>query len=255
MCIRDSYKSDNKSFTYLWDNYFVFDHTFAQKHRVGVMAGSSAQWNNYDYLNAQKNIFMFDNIHEMDNGEKMYSIGGSQSDWALLSLMARLNYSYEDKYLLTATVRRDGSSRFGKNNRWGTFPSVSLAWRISQEEWFPKDNSPVNDLKLRIGYGVTGNQEIGNYGFVASYNTGVYPFGNNNSTALVSTTLSNPNIHWEEVRQTNFGVDMSLFNSRVNLSLDAYIKKTADMLVKASIPITSGFEDTTETFTLSLIHI
>ena len=243
------YKSDNKSFTYLWDNYFVFDHTFAQKHRVGVMAGSSAQWNNYDYLNAQKNIFMFDNIHEMDNGEKMYSIGGSQSDWALLSLMARLNYSYEDKYLLTATVRRDGSSRFGKNNRWGTFPSVSLAWRISQEEWFPKDNSPVNDLKLRIGYGVTGNQEIGNYGFVASYNTGVYPFGNNNSTALVSTTLSNPNIHWEEVRQTNFGVDMSLFNSRVNLSLDAYIKKTTDMLVKASIPITSGFEDTTETFT------
>ena len=243
------YKSDNKSFTYLWDNYFVFDHTFAKKHRVGVMAGSSAQWNNYDYLNAQKNIFMFDNIHEMDNGEKMYSLGGSQSDWALLSLMARLNYSYEDKYLLTATVRRDGSSRFGKNNRWGTFPSVSLAWRVSQEDWFPKDNFLMNDLKLRVGYGVTGNQEIGNYGFVASYNTGVYPFGNNNSTALVSTTLSNPNIHWEEVRQANFGVDMSLFDSRVSLSLDAYIKNTNDMLVKASIPITSGFEDTTETFT------
>ena len=188
-------------------------------------------------------------IHEMDNGEKMYSLGGSQSDWALLSLMARLNYSYEDKYLLTATVRRDGSSRFGKNNRWGTFPSVSLAWRVSQEDWFPKDNFLMNDLKLRVGYGVTGNQEIGNYGFVASYNTGVYPFGNNNSTALVSTTLSNPNIHWEEVRQANFGVDMSLFDSRVSLSLDAYIKNTNDMLVKASIPITSGFEDTTETFT------
>lgn len=105
----------------------------------------------------------------------MYSLGGSQSDWALLSLMARLNYSYEDKYLLTATVRRDGSSRFGKNNRWGTFPSVSLAWRVSQEDWFPKDNFLMNDLKLRVGYGVTGNQEIGNYGFVASYNTGVYP--------------------------------------------------------------------------------
>ena len=108
--------------------------------------------------------------------KKMYSLGGSQSDWALLSLMARLNYSYEDKYLLTATVRRDGSSRFGKNNRWGTFPSVSLAWRVSQEDWFPKDNFLMNDLKLRVGYGVTGNQEIGNYGFVASYNTGVYPF-------------------------------------------------------------------------------
>lgn len=243
------YKKDNKSFTYLWDNYFVFDHTFARKHRVGLMAGSSAQWNEYDYFNAQKNAFMFDNIHEMDNGEKMYSIGGSSNGWSLLSLMARFNYSYADRYLLTATVRRDGSSRFGKNNRWGTFPSVSLAWRMSQEEWFPKDNFMVNDLKLRLGYGVTGNQEIGNYGFVATYNTGTYPFGGNNSTALVSSTLSNPNIHWEEVRQTNFGVDLGLFNSRVSLSLDAYIKNTNDMLVKASVPITSGFEDTTTTYT------
>lgn len=243
------YKSDNKSFTYLWDNYFVFDHTFARKHKIGLMAGSSAQWNEYDYLNAQKNQFMFDNIHEMDNGEKMYSLGGSSNGWSLLSLMARLNYSYEDRYLLTATVRRDGSSRFGKNNRWGTFPSVSLAWRMSQEEWFPKDNFGVNDLKVRLGYGVTGNQEIGNYAFVATYNTGTYPFGTNNSTALVSSTLSNPNIHWEEVRQTNFGIDLGLFNSRINLSLDAYIKNTNDMLVKASIPITSGFEDTTTTYT------
>ena len=243
------YKSDNKSFTYLWDNYFVFDHTFARKHKIGLMAGSSAQWNEYDYLNAQKNLFMFDNIHEMDNGEKMYSLGGSSNGWSLLSLMARLNYSYEDRYLLTATVRRDGSSRFGKNNRWGTFPSVSLAWRMSQEEWFPKDNFGVNDLKVRLGYGVTGNQEIGNYAFVATYNTGTYPFGTNNSTALVSSTLSNPNIHWEEVRQTNFGIDLGLFNSRINLSLDAYIKNTNDMLVKASIPITSGFEDTTTTYT------
>lgn len=243
------YKSDNKSFTYLWDNYFVFDHTFARKHKIGLMAGSSAQWNEYDYLNAQKNLFMFDNIHEMDNGEKMYSLGGSSNGWSLLSLMARLNYSYEDRYLLTATVRRDGSSRFGKNNRWGTFPSVSLAWRMSQEEWFPKDNFGVNDLKVRLGYGVTGNQEIGNYAFVATYNTGTYPFGTNNSTALVSSTLSNSNIHWEEVRQTNFGIDLGLFNSRINLSLDAYIKNTNDMLVKASIPITSGFEDTTTTYT------
>ena len=243
------YKSDNKSFTYLWDNYFVVDQTFAEKHKVGIMAGSSAQWNEFDYLNAQKNIFMFDNIREMDNGEKMYDIGGSSSEWALLSFMARFNYSYEDRYLLTATIRRDGSSRFGRNNRWGNFPSVSAAWRISQEEWFPKEETPFNDLKLRVGYGVTGNQEIGNYGFVATYNTGIYPFGNNNVTSLVSQTLSNPNIHWEEVRQANLGIDMSLFHSRINLSLDAYLKNTHDMLVKASIPITSGFEDTTTTFT------
>lgn len=245
------YKSDNKSFTYLWDNYFLFDHTFAEKHRVGLMAGMSAQWNTNDYLNAQKNVFMFDNVHEMDNGEKMYAIGGNETEWALLSYMARVNYSYEDRYLLTATIRRDGSSRFGKKHRWGTFPSVSVAWRASQEKWFPK-NDYINDLKVRAGYGVTGSQaSVGNYSYLASYNTSVYPFGisSGNQTAQVSSTLANPYIHWEEVAQTNIGFDASLFNSRVMFSFDAYLKETRDMLVKASIPITSGFEDTTTTYT------
>lgn len=245
------YKSDNKSFTYLWDNYFLFDHTFAEKHRVGLMAGMSAQWNTNDYLNARKNVFMFDNVHEMDNGEEMYAIGGNETEWALLSYMARVNYSYEDRYLLTATIRRDGSSRFGKKHRWGTFPSVSVAWRASQEKWFPK-NDYINDLKVRAGYGVTGSQaSVGNYSYLASYNTSVYPFGisSGNQTALVSSTLANPYIHWEEVAQTNIGFDASLFNSRVMFSFDAYLKETRDMLVKASIPITSGFEDTTTTYT------
>lgn len=245
------YKSDNKSFTYLWDNYFLFDHTFAEKHRVGLMAGMSAQWNTNDYLNAQKNVFMFDDVHEMDNGEEMYAIGGNETEWALLSYMARVNYSYEDRYLLTATIRRDGSSRFGKKHRWGTFPSVSVAWRASQEKWFPK-NDYINDLKVRAGYGVTGSQaSVGNYSYLASYNTSVYPFGisSGNQTALVSSTLANPYIHWEEVAQTNIGFDASLFNSRVMFSFDAYLKETRDMLVKASIPITSGFEDTTTTYT------
>lgn len=245
------YKSDNKSFTYLWDNYFLFDHTFAEKHRVGLMAGMSAQWNTNDYLNAQKNVLMFDNVHEMDNGEEMYAIGGNETEWALLSYMARVNYSYEDRYLLTATIRRDGSSRFGKKHRWGTFPSVSVAWRASQEKWFPK-NDYINDLKVRAGYGVTGSQaSVGNYSYLASYNTSVYPFGisSGNQTALVSSTLANPYIHWEEVAQTNIGFDASLFNSRVMFSFDAYLKETRDMLVKASIPITSGFEDTTTTYT------
>lgn len=245
------YKSDNKSFTYLWDNYFLFDHTFAEKHRVGLMAGMSAQWNTNDYLNAQKNVFMFDNVHEMDNGEEIYAIGGNETEWALLSYMARVNYSYEDRYLLTATIRRDGSSRFGKKHRWGTFPSVSVAWRASQEKWFPK-NDYINDLKVRAGYGVTGSQaSVGNYSYLASYNTSVYPFGisSGNQTALVSSTLANPYIHWEEVAQTNIGFDASLFNSRVMFSFDAYLKETRDMLVKASIPITSGFEDTTTTYT------
>ena len=93
------YKSDNKSFTYLWDNYFIFDHTFAKKHHVGLMAGTSAQWNNFDYLNAQKNVFAYEGVHEMDNGEKMHAIGGNETEWALMSYMARLNYEFADRYL------------------------------------------------------------------------------------------------------------------------------------------------------------
>jgi TonB-linked SusC/RagA family outer membrane protein len=245
------YKSDNKAFTYLWDNYFLYDHTFANKHHVSLMAGTSAQWNDNDYLNAQKNIFAFENVHEMDNGEKMYAIGGNESEWALFSYMARANYDYCNRYLLTATIRKDGSSRFGRNHRWGTFPSVSLAWRLTEEPWY-KQNELLNDLKIRMGYGVTGSQaSVGNYGYMATYNTSVYPFGTagNEQTALISTTLANPNIHWEQVAQANIGFDATMFHSRINLSVDAYLKKTTDMLVKASIPITSGFEDTSTTYT------
>ncbi len=245
------YKSDNKSFTYLWDNYFLLDYTFAQKHRVGLMAGTSAQWNKFDYLNAQKNIFAFENVHEMDNGQDMYAIGGNETEWALFSYMARATYDYESKYLLTATIRRDGSSRFGRDKRWGMFPSVSAAWRISEESWFKKTDF-LSDLKIRLGYGVTGSQaSVSNYGYLASYNTSVYPFGyaGTEQAALVSSSLANPSIHWEEVAQTNIGFDAVLLNSRAYLSVDAYIKNTNDMLVKASIPITSGFEDTSTTYT------
>ena len=245
------YKSDNKSFTYLWDNYFLVDHTFGQKHHLSLMAGTSAQWNKNDYLNAQKNIFAFDNVHEMDNGEKMYAIGGNETEWSLFSYMARVNYDYANRYLLTATLRRDGSSRFGQNQRWGTFPSAALAWRMTEEEWFP-ENDVLTDLKLRVGYGVTGSQaSVSNYGYLPSYNTSVYPLGYDGTeqSALVSVTLANPNIHWEEVQQTNVGFDAQLWNGRVAVSFDAYVKNTRDMLVKAAIPITSGFEDTSTTYT------
>lgn len=245
------YKSNNKSFTYLWDNYFLYDHTFAEKHHVSLMAGTSAQWNDFDYLNAQKNLFAFENVHEMDNGQKMYAIGGNETEWALFSYMARANYDYSNRYLITATIRKDGSSRFGRNHRWGTFPSVSMAWRLTEEPWY-KQNELLNDLKIRMGYGITGSQaSVSNYSYMPTYNTSVYPFGTdgNEQTALISTTLANPNIHWEQVAQKNIGFDATMFHSRINLSFDAYIKKTSDMLVKASIPITSGFEDTSTTYT------
>ena len=244
------YRSDNKSFTNLWDNYFLFDHTFAKKHHLSMMAGTSAQWNSYDYMSGEKSGFLFDSVNQMDNGQEVEYLNGSKSEWSLMSLMARVNYSYDDRYLITATIRRDGSSRFGRNNRWGTFPSVSVAWRPSKESWFP-ENNVVNDLKVRGGYGVTGSQaSVSNYGYLATYDTGVYSFGTagTEQPSLYSASLANPSIHWEDVAQSNIGIDLAMFNSRVQFSVDGYIKNTRDMLVKASIPITSGFEDTTTTY-------
>ena len=244
------YRSNNKSFTNLWDNYFLFDHTFAKKHHLSMMAGTSAQWNSYDYMSGEKSGFLFDSVNQMDNGQEVEYINGSKSEWSLMSLMARANYSYDDRYLITATIRRDGSSRFGRNNRWGTFPSVSAAWRPSKESWFPQSEI-VNDLKVRAGYGVTGSQaSVSNYGYLATYETGVYSFGTagTEQPSLYSASLANPSIHWEEVAQSNIGIDLAMFNSRVQFSIDGYIKNTRDMLVKASIPITSGFEDTTTTY-------
>ena len=145
-------------------------------------------------------------------------------------------------------MRRDGSSRFGPSHRWGNFPSASAAWRLSKENWFPK-NILVNDIKLRAGYGVTGNDKIGSYAYIQTYNTGTYIFGDDIVTTLMAKSMANPSIHWEEVRQANIGLDLSMWQSRVNLSVDAYLKNTADMLVKAAIPITSGYEDTTTTYT------
>ena len=243
------YQDTNRAFTYLSDNYLTFDHTFREKHYLNIMAGTSAQWNRVDAFNATKGGFLFDSVHEFDNGTDIKDLGGSASDWAMFSFMARANYTYADKYLLTVTFRRDGSSRFGPEHRWGNFPSASAAWRISKEPWFPQRDFVINDLKLRAGYGVTGNDKIGSYAYIPTYNTGSYIFGDDVVTTLMAQSMANPSIHWEEVRQGNIGVDLSLWNSRLTLSIDGYIKNTTDMLVKAAIPITSGYEDIYTTYT------
>ncbi len=246
------YNSSNRNFTYLWDNYFTFDHKFG-KNSLNVMAGMSAQWNHAYWMNGQMNGFLFDTVHQLTNGEKIYNLDGSQSEWALLSYMARANYDFDNRYFLTATVRRDGSSRFGPSNRWGTFPSMSAAWKIASESFFPQDIA-LNDLKLRLGWGKTGSQaSVGNYDYIQTLVTLLYPFGttldNAEQSALYSQVLANSGIHWEEIEQFNAGVDLSFFNSRINVSLDGYIKNTKQMLVKAAFPITTGFEDTFDTYT------
>lgn len=233
----------NKSITYLWDNYFTYDKIFGSDHHISLLAGSSAQNNRFDYLSGNKTNFPSNITQQLNSGTGTSNTGGDASEWALLSFMGRVNYAYRDKYLVTATLRRDGSSRFGSNNKYGTFPSASVAWRISKED-FLQQAGFINDLKLRAGYGVTGNQNIGNYSFASALQIAQYNFNNNVVGIVYPLVLPNPNVQWEQVAQSNVGIDAVMFNSRVSLTVDAYIKNTTQMLVPAIVPVTTGYSST-----------
>ncbi|PXV63026.1 TonB-linked SusC/RagA family outer membrane protein [Dysgonomonas alginatilytica] len=237
------YEESNKSMTYLWDNTLTYMETFKEKHHLNVLIGSSAQNNVYNKMSASVQNFLTDNNNQLNNGLTDPTVGGTKNDWAILSFIGRVNYNYADKYLLTATVRRDGSSRFSKENRWGTFPSFSAAWRLSEESFYNK-NKWVSDIKIRAGYGETGNQDgIDNYAYFTRLKTGQYVFNGTPVSTLYPKVMPNPNVRWETVKQWNAGVDLSLLDQRINLVIDAYIKNTSDMLVPMSVPITTGYSD------------
>lgn len=237
------YEESNKSLAYLWDNTLTYIDTFNENHHLNVMIGSSAQNNVYNKMNASVQGFLSDKNNQLSNGLNQPTVGGTKNDWALLSFMGRVNYNYTDKYLLTLTVRRDGSSRFSKDNRWGTFPSVAAAWRLSEEAFYQK-NKWVNDIKVRAGYGVTGNQwGINEYAYFTKLKTGQYVFNGTPVSTLYPLVMPNPDVKWETVKQWNAGIDLSLIDQRINLSLDGYIKNTTDMLVPMAVPITTGYSD------------
>jgi TonB-linked SusC/RagA family outer membrane protein len=236
-------ESSNKSLTYLWDNTLTYLDTFADKHTVNAMIGSSAQNNTYNYMSAGVQGFLSDANNQLNNGLTDPTVGGSRNDWSMLSLIGRVNYNYDNKYLVTATVRRDGSSRFSEENRWGTFPSFSAAWRLSEEAFFERGGR-VDDVKLRLGYGETGNQGgIDNYAYFTRLKTGQYVFNGTPVSTLYPLVMPNPDVQWESVKQFNIGADIALLGQRLNVTLDAYLKNTSDMLVPMSVPITTGYSD------------
>lgn len=236
-------EQSNKSLTYLWDNTVTYMDTFNEKHSLNIMLGSSAQNNVYNYMNASVKEFLSDGNSQLNNGLLDPTVGGSKNEWALLSFFGRANYSYDNKYLFTATVRRDGTSRISKSNRWGTFPSFSAAWRMSEESFFKKSNL-LSDLKLRLGYGVTGNQAVlDNYAAITRLKIAQYVFNGTPVSTLYPLVMPNPDIKWETVKQGNIGFDATLLDQRINLTFDTYIKRTTDMLVAMVVPISSGYSD------------
>lgn len=233
----------NKSLTWLWDNTLTYQKSFNDVHDLTVMAGTSAQANTFSYVSAVRQGFASNLTEEINAGSREnLDNAGSTNEWSLFSYFGRINYGFDDRYLLTATVRRDGSSRFGPNNKFGTFPSFSAAWRLSEEDFFR--NAGLNmfdDVKIRAGYGETGSQEIGSYQFASVLVTGQYNFNGQLVESVYPLAMSNPSIQWEAVKQTNVGVDLGMFNSRVNVTVEGFVKNTDNMLVNAAIPISTGY--------------
>jgi len=236
------YQGSNNSVTWMWDNILSYDKTIAEVHRFNIMGGISTQSNRFEFMDGSKQQFASDKTQQLANGTLQPTINGNASEWSILSFIGRLNYVFNDRYYLTATVRRDGSSRFGSENKWGTFPSASVAWRISNES-FMESIDFINDLKLRLGYGLTGNQSIGNYSYASALNTVRYNFGGNYVSAVVPHKMPNPYVQWESQEQFNVGLDVWLLNNRINLTADAYLKNTNDMLVPMAVPISTGYSD------------
>ncbi len=231
----------NKNLTWVWDNTATYEKVI-DKHSITLMAGMSSQENERHYLNGSIQKFASNLTQQMDNGLQQKNVGGTTFSNSLLSYMGRVNYSYNGKYLATATLRRDGSSRFGENHRWGSFPSGSIAWRISEEDFF-KPVSFINSMKIRAGYGITGNQEIGNYTFSSELQTIMYNYNNTVVNGVAPLMMPNPNVKWEGQKQANIGIDASLFKSRIEVTIDAYVKNTDDMLVPMVVPAWTGYSD------------
>lgn len=233
----------NKNLNWVWDNTLTYSKIIADKHEITALAGTSAQENIYSFVSAVRQGFASDLTQEIRAGSREnMDNDGTTEEWALLSFFGRVNYSFDDKYLLTATVRRDGSSRFGADNRFGTFPSFSAAWRISNENFFKNiSQNVIDELKIRGGYGETGSQDIGLYQFASSLVTGQYNLNGQLVQTVYPLAMSNPRIQWESMKQTNLGIDMSMINGKLNVSVEGFIKDTDNMLVNAAIPISTGY--------------
>lgn len=235
-----SISNTNSTKFYIFENTLRFNKEFA-KHKVEALVGTVTQKFLFENSAIQTRNFASETVSTPNGGSEIFTASATKSEKANASFLSRLNYSFNDKYLITANLRIDGSSAFGPDSRWGYFPSFSAGWRISNEKFFENINF-VNDFKLRAGWGIVGNDQIANYAYLGRVGNGAnYPFGGVAQPGTFPASIENLSLKWEESTQSNFGIDLSLFESRIAVTIDAYVKNTSDLLLNAPLPTSSGF--------------
>ncbi|MDR1723614.1 MAG: TonB-dependent receptor [Tannerella sp.] len=237
-------KSWNRNTSYLNENLLTYQNTFG-KHSINAVGGLTLQL--FEYMGGQSIVEGFVNDILEDNNMGAASRArsvptSSRNASAQASWLGRINYGYADRYLLTLTGRADGSSKFGANNKWGFFPSAALAWRVSEEAFMESIKQQISNLKLRISYGLTGNQGFSNYASLASLAQYSYNLGGGiKATGFAPNKIPNSDLKWEKTSTFDVGIDLGFLNNRLNLTVDYYYKKTNDLLWNVTIPLSTGF--------------
>ncbi len=239
--------STASTINWLSETTINYHKTFLKDHKVNILAGYSAQ-KETDHSNSVNGSNYPNDLVQTLNAAGVTSGSSSEAQWSLLSYYARLNYSYRDKYLLTATVRRDGSSVFGASNKYGNFPSAAVGWVISNES-FMKNSKTISFLKLRASYGVSGNNGIGDYSSIGLLSNVHTTFGSGAGTVqtgILPTSLSNPDLKWEKSAEVDIGIDATLLKDRISITADYYDRHSSDLLLTVNLPTTTGFSSTLE---------
>jgi TonB-linked SusC/RagA family outer membrane protein len=230
------------AYSWLNENTLTYSNTFGKNHSLNFLLGFTQQENKQEIVRTGSSNFVSDDLtfNNLTGGSVITTPYSNNTQNALISYLGRVNYNFAQKYFVTASIRQDGSSRFGQNNKWGLFPSAGLSWYSSKEGFFKPLTTVVNDLKIRVSYGKTGNQEIGNYQSLSTLSTTKYLIGNTLVTGYTPDRISNDNLGWETTYQLDAGFDIGLLKDRILLTIDAYTKKTVDLLLNVEIPWTSG---------------
>lgn len=254
----------NERLTWLNENTLTYQTNIKKKHFFNSLVGITFQNSDYEYYSLKSTHIPNESLGMAGMADGTLSSSSSlKSSWSMMSYLARLNYNYKSKYYATASFRADGSSKFSKKHRYGYFPSGSLAWNFMEEEFMAPIKKVVGAGKLRVSWGLTGNNRIGEYDYYAllqmlkekqgdyisngSIPSGVYPFDNDmSSVGMVPVSLPNEDLKWETTEQWNVGLDLSFFNERLNFTADVYRKTTRDLLWEASLPLVSGYYSATK---------